>query len=186
MKPLKRYAFGLATTAMIIMLTLAAFRPTNVNASHRGHPSVQFNITVFAGGLNNHRGLKCGPDGNLYVAEGGTGGATSTIGTCDQVPDPVGPYTGSTTGARISRIDQNGIRTTFADELPSSQTSPALGSLIPGVGDIAFVGDSLYAVLAGAGCSHGVPGKISDLVRRRSDSERYGGSRYLSNRHIQQ
>jgi hypothetical protein len=32
------------------------------------------NVTVFASGFNNPRGLKFGPDGYLYVAEGGAGG----------------------------------------------------------------------------------------------------------------
>ena len=50
--------------------------------------------TVFASGFNNPRGLKFGPDGNLYVSEGGAGGTTSTRGICPQVPAPVGPYTG--------------------------------------------------------------------------------------------
>ena len=34
------------------------------------------NVSVFATGFSNPRGLKRGPDGNLYVAEGGTGGTT--------------------------------------------------------------------------------------------------------------
>ena len=36
-------------------------------------------------------------------------------------------------------------------------TSPALGSLVSGVSSVAFIGHDLYALLAGAGCSHGVP-----------------------------
>src|SRR5882672_10057969 len=68
------------------------------------------NVSVFATGLNNPRGLKFGPDGNLYVAEGGMGGADSTVGQCAQVPPPVGPYTGSPIGGRISKIEANGLR----------------------------------------------------------------------------
>jgi len=117
----------------------------------------QAGVSVFATGLNNPRGLKFGPDGNLYVAEGGIGGSNSTDGCCEQVIPPVGPYTGSATGSRISKIDANGNRTTAVDNLPSSQTSATTGTLISGAADVAFIGNTLYILMGGAGCSHGVP-----------------------------
>ena len=76
-------------------------------------------FTVYASGLEGPRGLRFGPDGYLYVAEAGTGGANSTIGTCQQVPAPVGPYTGGAT-ARISKIGPGGTRSTVASGFPSA------------------------------------------------------------------
>jgi hypothetical protein len=144
---------------MLIALTAPA---TNAAPGAPKSPPSAASVTVFATGFNNPRGLKFGPGGNLYVAEGGTGGPLSTGATattpalCDQVIDPVGPYTGSPVGSRISKVDKRGIRTTVIDNLPSSQTSEETGFLVSGVGDIAFIDDKLYAVLAGAGCSHGI------------------------------
>lgn len=81
------------------------------------------NVSVFAAGFNNPRGLKFGPDGNLYVAEGGAGGSTSTVGLCTQVPD-AGPYTGGFT-SRVSKVSSDGKTVTaVAENLPSSQTNP--------------------------------------------------------------
>src|SRR6266487_4899181 len=48
-------------------------------------------IKVFATGLNNPRGLNWGPDGYLYVAEGGVGGTNSTEGQCTQIPPRMAP-----------------------------------------------------------------------------------------------
>jgi hypothetical protein len=123
-------------------------------------------VTVFASGFNNPRGLKFGPDGYLYVAEGGLGGTNSTAGECDSVIAPVGPYTGGMTG-RISRVDRKGVRTTVADNLPSSQTSAGSGGLVSGVADVEFIGNTLYAILAGAGCSHGVASVPNGVLRIR-------------------
>jgi len=128
------------------------------------------NVSVFATGFNNPRGLTFGPDGNLYVAEGGAGGTMSSSGSCDQVIAPVGPYTGGFT-ARILKVARNGAVSTLVDGLPSSQTSPNLGSLVSGVADLAFMGDTLYAILSGAGCSHGLVGTNNGVLRVHPNGE---------------
>jgi hypothetical protein len=131
------------------------------------HESITPGLSTLATGLQAPRGLKFGPDGNLYVAEGGLGGTqTTTPQDCQQVPAPIGPYSGGFT-SRISKINpRTGARATVVDHLPSSQNSPAEGGVdFSGVSDVAFIGDTLYALEAGAGCSHGLKNTVNSVLR---------------------
>ena len=125
-------------------------------------------VTVFAKGFNNPRGLKFGPDCNLYVAEAGLGGTLNTSDICPDIQPGAaagGPFLGSATGGRISKVSPHGVRTTVTDNLP---TSVSQGGDILGVADIAFIGHKLYALLW-AGCSHGVPEVPNGIVRINSN-----------------
>jgi hypothetical protein len=147
-----------ALAAAAVPTATAARTPTVVRGA--AAPTIE----IFSSGFNNPRGLKFGPDGALYVAEGGTGGNNSTVGMCTQVP-AVGPYTGAPRGGRISRVDSNGNRTTVTDRFPSSQTTPDTGSLTSGVADIAWIGSTMYVLTAGSGCSHGVINTVNGVYR---------------------
>lgn len=164
MRKSTRVGFSIAVIAFI----LSSCKKDLPAFCHCDQKDLVATTSVYVSGLNNPRGLKFGPDGHLYVAEGGTGGTDSTIGKCTQVVPPIGPYYGSATGARIVSI-VNGQITTVGDSLPSSQTAPAPAPLISGVSDVAFIGHDLYAVLAGAGCSHGVASTPNGVVKVAAD-----------------
>ena len=117
-------------------------------------PPVPAGATAVAQGLFGPRGLKFGPDGDLYVALSGPGGTNSTEAICPQLQVAVavgGPYTNGNT-ASIVKVDKRGNVTTVATGFPSalSQRPDVLG-----VADIAFLNGELYAVTSGGGCSHG-------------------------------
>lgn len=125
--------------------------------------NVNVTVTAFASNIMYPRGLKFGPDGDLYVALAGVGGNTLTT-ECEQVIPPVGPYLGGNTSS-IIKISSEGDITTVADQLPSDVN--ALG-FTSGVGDVAFIGDQLYALLS-AGCSHGNPDYPSSVIQVDND-----------------
>ena len=130
-------------------------------------PPVPAGATVVAQGLFGPRGLKFGPDGDLYVALSGPGGTNSTETICPQLQVAAavgGPYTNGNT-ASIVKVDKRGNVTTVATGFPSalSQRPDVLG-----VADIAFLDGELYAVTAGGGCSHGslTPNMVAKVDQR--------------------
>ncbi len=143
-------------------ILLAATALTASILSTPAYTQTSANVHVLvAGGLEGPRGLTFGPDGNLYVAEAGTGGSNSTTpDQCTQVIPPIGPYTGGKTG-RISKVDMSGNVTTVATGFPSS--ADAMGDT-SGVADIKFLNGTLYALIGGGGCSHGVPDLPNGIV----------------------
>jgi hypothetical protein len=160
-----------ARRAMLSASSIAALAiavPTAVTAA--GAPTVVRGaaaptVEIYATGFNNPRGLRFGPDGALYVAEGGPGGTASTVGRCEQVPPDIGPYTGAARGGRVTRIDSGGNKTTVTDRFPSSETSANSGHLTSGPSDIAFIGNTMYVITAGSGCSHGVMNTVNGVYR---------------------
>ena len=141
---------------LIIAFAVGSFAPV----PSIGQQAIEPTPYVVASGLQGPRGLRFGPDGDLYVAEAGTGGTTSTAGQCTQVPTPPGPWTGGPT-ARISKISSGGKVTTVASGFPS--TTGAGGTI--GVADVVFLDGELYAVVGGGGCSHGNPKSPSGIAK---------------------
>src|ERR1700681_707285 len=165
----KNFAPAAAAGLAVLATGLAWAEGPTATADTAIGPAV---ATVFVpGGLVNPRRPKFGPDRTLYFVEGSypvdptVGAPAGQGGLCSAGSGGPGDYFGSTIGSRISRIDMQGHVETFVDGLPSSQAS----GLASGVADVAFVGRTLYAILAGGGCSHGVPSIPNGVIRVNRD-----------------
>lgn len=84
-----------------------------------------------------------------------------TPGTCPGYTSPFEPYHSALT-ARISRIDRAGRRTTVAGGLPSARDR--FGDVL-GAADVEVRGRTVYALVAGGGCSRGLEGTPSGVWR---------------------
>jgi hypothetical protein len=153
----------IGSLSLLVAGTVGSFAPVPSMAQSAIEPTP---FTV-ATGLEGPRGLRFGADGYLYVAEAGTGGTTSTAGTCVQVPGPPGgpgPDTGGLT-ARISKISPGGKVTTVASGFPSVDVGPGGINGVIGVSDVVFLDGDLYALIGGGGCSHGNPKNPSGIAK---------------------
>jgi sugar lactone lactonase YvrE len=117
MNPATRMHFTrklMLAVALVGLVVQAAAGTAGAGTAHR--PS---HGRLLASGLRDTIGGTIGPDGALYVAEGGTAG-------------------------RITRIDpKNGKATTFFSGLPTGFDTPPFG----GVLDVAFIGTTAYALV---------------------------------------
>ena len=120
-------------TRILAACLAAAVAGVPIGATSQEVCTPSANVSTFKEGLNNPRGLKFGPDGSLYVAEGGTAdGNLSTVDICPQLQVPeVGPYRGGFTSS-IARIAPDGTLTRIVTGLPSSRTTrPSADGLSP-------------------------------------------------------
>ena len=115
----------------------------------------QTTVEEYITGLTNPRGLTFGPDGYLYVAEAGTGGALVPAGgeDCPVNINIYSPYTAGMSG-RVTRVLSNGTKKTVVDNLPS--VTDAYGGSY-GPTDVAFVDGTMYVLIEMGGCSHALP-----------------------------
>ena len=113
---------------MIQETVMSSKKKKNMKTGKNG----ESNVSVFATGFNNPRGLKFGPDCYLYVAEAGLGGTRNTADICPEIQPPAAagaPFLGSPTGGRISKVNAKGLRTTVTDDF-LQQYQPAVISWV--------------------------------------------------------
>jgi hypothetical protein len=136
--------------------------------------------TIYVSGLNNPNRISFDQNGNLYIAEAGTGGHRRTFPRqCQQVPPPLGPVSGGYTG-RISEAPPGGGRfKVLISHLPSAMLSPLppYANVVLGMADIQRLHGRLIGLMGGTGCAHGLKNAVNEIFTLR----RNGTIRQLAN-----
>jgi len=155
-------------TALALVSSSALYADSVERESDGKHASSRPSVKTYATGLTNPRGLAFGPDGNLYVAEAGTGGGQTPADIDPACPVNVNIYSPYTAGysGRVTRVRANGTTQTVAANLPS-MTDAFGGSYGPT--DVAFIGDKLYVLIEMGGCSHALPDDLPAILRVNRD-----------------
>jgi hypothetical protein len=146
----------LASAALVAAAALLAAQ--SVAAQDGPPPSAG---TRIAEGLMGSLGATIGPDGALYVAEGGTGGDIELDPPPDAEPGAPPPTFGLT--AQVTRIDPaTGAKTVAGSGLPSVAFEPGQGT---GPVDVAFIGNTMYVLTTGSADALGQPDWPNGIYR---------------------
>jgi hypothetical protein len=121
---------------LLALFAVTATALAGVPAIAAGNGDDGADAKVIASGLNSPRGLTFGPDGALYVAEAGTGGA----GPCFAGPE--GPACFGKSGS-VTRVGKHGQTRRVLTGL-SSFGAEGTGDAAIGPSDVAFQGRKMY------------------------------------------
>jgi hypothetical protein len=150
----RRIVWPLATLALV------GFAPTVALAAPSPAGSMPAGVEVVAAGLTNPRGFAWGPDGTLYMALAGSGGATR-FEVAEGFTLEIGLSSSVVTVA-------DGCATPVAPGLVSTHwVEPGW---VWGAMDVAFLDDELYVLVSGAGPSNLSPSSFSGVFRLNDDS----------------
>ncbi|MGE3910987.1 MAG: ScyD/ScyE family protein [Chloroflexota bacterium] len=141
-RPLHRIVALIVAT--VLVGTLLA-RPAAAETPPESPAPAAPELVTLASGLVNPRGIAFGPDGALYIAEAGNGGAEP----------PANGHRRMMIGhsSRVSRVTLEGEQTTVLDNLPSL----LVGDDELGAADVAFIDQTLYVLTAAGGLDTGDP-----------------------------